>query len=70
MADLVGSELGIEPQINIENSRIGEVTHYVANIGKARALLNYTPRVPLETGIGKAVAWCTDWWARHPEMIP
>lgn len=30
--------------MTVEPSRVGEVTHYVANIGKARALLDYTPR--------------------------
>ncbi len=44
---------------------MGEVTHYVANIGKARALLGYTPQTPLREGIGRAVAWATAYWAEH-----
>ncbi len=70
MANLIGRELGVDPQMKIEQSRVGEVTHYVANIGKARALLDFTPHVPLEEGIRKAVAWCTEWWSMHPEMLP
>jgi UDP-glucose 4-epimerase len=66
MARLVGKALEIEPNMTIEPSRVGEVTHYVANIGKARAILDYTPRVPLEEGIERSVAWSTDWWSKHP----
>jgi nucleoside-diphosphate-sugar epimerase len=62
MAEYIGQALGIKPEMKIEPARIGEVTHYVANVGKARALLGYEPQVPLEEGIRRAVAWCTEWW--------
>jgi nucleoside-diphosphate-sugar epimerase len=65
MAEYVGRALGVEPVMRLEAPRVGEVTHYVANVGKARALLGYEPRVALEEGIPRAVAWCTDWWQRH-----
>lgn len=65
MAEYIGEALGTEPQITIEPSRVGEVTHYVANVGKARALLGYEPLTPLKEGIAKAVAWSLDWWANH-----
>lgn len=65
LAELIGAALGIEPRMKIEPSRVGEVTHYVANIGKARALLGYTPEVSLEEGIKRSVAWSTDWWEAH-----
>lgn len=64
MAEYVGQALGIKPEMRIEPSRVGEVTHYVANVGKARALLGYEPQVPLEEGIPRAVKWCTEWWAK------
>ncbi|MDX1412920.1 MAG: NAD(P)-dependent oxidoreductase [Candidatus Promineifilaceae bacterium] len=66
MANYVGEALGTKPEMNIKPSRVGEVTHYVANIGKARALLDYTPQTPLSKGIPKAVSWCLDWWESHP----
>ncbi|MEZ4511007.1 MAG: NAD(P)-dependent oxidoreductase [Chloroflexota bacterium] len=66
MARFIGETLGVEPDMTIEPSRVGEVTHYVANIGKARALLDYTPTTSLREGIEKAVAWSLDWWAKHP----
>lgn len=65
MAQFIGEALGQEPDITIEESRVGEVTHYVANIGKARALLNYDPQTSLKEGIQKAVTWSTAWWDGH-----
>lgn len=66
MAEYVGEAFGVTPDMRFEPSRVGEVTHYVANIGKARALLGYEPETPLREGIGRAVAWSRDWWAGHP----
>lgn len=65
MAEYIGEALGVRPQIKIEPARVGEVTHYVANIGKAHALLGYSPTTPLREGIRKAVAWSAEWWAKH-----
>ena len=65
MAGYIGQALGVEPMINYAPSRVGEVTHYVANIGKARALLGYSPMTPLREGIHRAVAWSLDWWEKH-----
>lgn len=69
LAEYIGEELGVAPNMTIEPSRVGEVTHYVANIGKARALLGYTPQVPLREGIHRAVAWATAYWAAHNKPI-
>jgi UDP-glucose 4-epimerase len=68
MAEYIGQALGIKPVVHIKPPRVGEVTHYVANIGKARALLGYSPKTPLKEGIERAVAWSTDWWANHPDV--
>jgi UDP-glucose 4-epimerase len=57
LAEYISEELGVTTDITIEPSRVGEVTHYVANVGKARALLGYEPSVPLREGIRRAVAW-------------
>jgi UDP-glucuronate 4-epimerase len=62
MAEYIAEALGKTANMKIEPSRVGEVTHYVANIGKARAILDYNPQTPLREGIHKAVAWSTDWW--------
>jgi UDP-glucose 4-epimerase len=65
MARCVADALGVQPDIVFEPTRIGEVTHYVANVGKARALLDYQPRTPLREGVERAVAWNREWWASH-----
>ena len=57
MAEHVGETLGLEPNITVEPSRVGEVTHYVADISKARSVLGYEPATPLKDGIRKAVQW-------------
>lgn len=57
MAWMIGEALGVKPRMTIEDSRPGEVTHYVANIGKARALLGYEPQVTLQDGIRRAIEW-------------
>jgi UDP-glucuronate 4-epimerase len=58
MAELIAEALGVPVQINVEPSkRVGEVTRYIADISKAVELLGYQPRVPLDEGIRRAVAW-------------
>jgi UDP-glucose 4-epimerase len=63
VANYIGEYLHLVPDINIEPSLIGEVTHYVANINKAKVILGYQPNVPLHEGLHKAVAWCLEWWS-------
>jgi len=66
-AELIGAEVGAEPQIRFAPSLLGEVTRYVADIRKARDLLEWTPTTPLDAGIPKAVGWFREWRDAHPE---
>jgi UDP-glucose 4-epimerase len=66
-AELIAAELGLTPEIAYKPSLRGEVTHYVADIRKARELLGWQPQTPLEAGIPEAVQWFRDWRAAHPE---
>ncbi len=66
-AELIAAELGVEPQIHQAPSLLGEVTHYVADVSKARELLGWEPETPLSDGIPRSVAWFRDWRAAHPE---
>ena len=68
-AELIAGELGVEPQIEYAPSLPGEVTHYVADIRKARELLDWQPQTPLDSGIPKAVAW-NQTWRREHEAVP
>jgi nucleoside-diphosphate-sugar epimerase len=65
-AELIAGELGVTPEINRAPSLLGEVTRYVADIRKARELLDWQPSTPLNEGIPKAVAWFNEWRAEHP----
>lgn len=64
MTDYIAEALGKEPNMTVQDSLVGEVTHYIANIGKARAILDYKPTTSLRDGIHKTVAWNLDWWKK------
>ncbi len=66
-AELIGAELGVEPKITLAPSLLGEVTHYVADLTRARELLGYEPNVSLEDGIPRAVAWFRSRRTAHPD---
>jgi UDP-glucuronate 4-epimerase len=55
-------EVAVDKEANVryESPLAGEVTRYVADISKARDLLEYAPEVPLTLGIRKYVAWCRE----------
>ena len=64
MAGFIGEALGIEPRMTIEPARVGEVTHYVADIAKARSMLGYAPTTTLKEGIRRSVEWQREWQAK------
>jgi UDP-glucose 4-epimerase len=64
MAELVGAAVGVKPRMTLEPSLVGEVTRYVADIKRAQELLGYQPRVSLEEGIERTVAWNREWAER------
>lgn len=66
MAGFIGEALGVKPIINFAPPRVGEVTQFIANIGKARAILGYSPTTPLREGIHKAVDWSINWGFKNP----
>jgi len=57
LVNIIALALGVEPNVRYEPARAGEVTRYVADIAKARALLGYSPDVPLTAGVPRAVRW-------------
>jgi UDP-glucose 4-epimerase len=66
-AELIAEQLEVEPRINTAPARLGEVTHYVADIRKARDLLDWRPTTSLDEGIPKAIGWFRQHRAAHPE---
>jgi UDP-glucuronate 4-epimerase len=67
LVELISSELQVEPGITVEPALLGEVTHYVADVDKARRLLEWEPHTALAEGIPKAVAWFRTHRADHPD---
>jgi UDP-glucose 4-epimerase len=66
-AERIAHELGVEADMTLAPSLLGEVTHYVADLTRARELLGFDPQVPLDEGIARAVAWFREHRAAHPE---
>jgi UDP-glucuronate 4-epimerase len=60
LVNLIETALGKEAKVTYQDPLTGEVTRYVADISKARDLLEYAPEVPLTLGIRKYVAWCRE----------
>jgi dTDP-L-rhamnose 4-epimerase len=58
VAEMLGTVLGlrIEPEIS-GKCRVGDIRHCFADISRARELLGYEPRVPLEDGIVELAEW-------------
>ncbi|MGB7161428.1 MAG: NAD-dependent epimerase/dehydratase family protein [Tepidisphaeraceae bacterium] len=63
LVSLIEMAVGRQAVATYEASQTGEVTRYVADISKAKSLLDYQPQTPLTAGIGKYVKWCrsTGW---------
>jgi UDP-glucuronate 4-epimerase len=70
LAEYIAEAFDVQPQITVEPSRVGEVTHYIANIGKARALLGYEPKTSLREGIFKSVAWSSGFRSHEEAEVP
>lgn len=51
--------LGSESKIVTTSARTGEVTHYIADISKAKKKLGYAPKTSFAEGIRKSVEWYT-----------
>jgi nucleoside-diphosphate-sugar epimerase len=67
VAELIGELTGKDPEVTLAPPLLGEVTRYVADIGRARAVLDWEPSVPLDEGIARSVAWFREWREAHPE---
>lgn len=57
LAETVKKLLKSTSEIAVAPPRIGEVTHYVADITRARESLGYAPKVPFDEGVRRSVEW-------------
>lgn len=53
----IASATGIEPLLGYEQMKPGDVNITYANIDRGKQILNYHPKVPLQTGIENFVRW-------------
>jgi len=54
---LIGAAVGVTPRIENLPEQAGDVPVTCADVSRARALWGWHPRVPIEVGIGRFVAW-------------
>jgi len=59
VAELIKSKLNSNSEIIFKENKTGEVVKYIADISKAKSILNYEPMTSIEKGISEAVAWYT-----------
>lgn len=57
VSDTFQEALGVEANVTYESARVGEVTHYIADISNAKKLLGYNPQTDLKTGLMNAAKW-------------
>jgi nucleoside-diphosphate-sugar epimerase len=57
VAQLIKKFLNSKSRIIIKQNRPGEVVKYIADISKAKKLLNYEPRTDIVKGIKKTIEW-------------
>lgn len=57
LIDLIGRHVGKTPHIETRPLQPGDVTRTFADVTRARAELNYAPRIDIDEGIRRMVAW-------------
>jgi len=57
LVHMIAGELAVEPRIDYLPEQPGDVPITYADVGKARRLLGYSPRVPIREGLKRFVAW-------------
>ena len=57
VSDTFQEVLGVKADVTYEDARVGEVTHYIADINNAKKLLAYNPQTDLRTGLMQAAEW-------------
>lgn len=57
LVSMIANGLNKTPNVTFDDARPGEVTRYVADITKARKLLNYEPQTSLSEGLIRSIQW-------------
>lgn len=59
LAESMKELLESDAEIEVTDSRTGEVTHYIADISKAKRVLGFDPKTPFSEGVRLSVEWYT-----------
>ncbi len=57
LVGLIGRELDVEPLVEYLPNQPGDVPITYADVSKAKRLLSYQPKIPIDTGIARFVEW-------------
>jgi UDP-glucose 4-epimerase len=57
VAQLIKKFLNSKSKIIFKENRPGEVVKFIADISKAKRMLNYQPKIDIKTGIKKSIEW-------------
>jgi nucleoside-diphosphate-sugar epimerase len=57
VATLIKKKMGSQSKISIGKNRTGEVVKYIADISRAKKVLNYKPQITLQKGLDLSVNW-------------
>jgi UDP-glucose 4-epimerase len=60
VAEQIATSVERDIDIDVQSSRTGEVSRYVADISKAEKLIDYDPTCSLSEGIDRTIAWYRD----------
>jgi UDP-glucose 4-epimerase len=63
LVELIGGVIGFSPEVSFEPRRAGEVYKSRVDISKVRRKLGFEPRVSLEEGLDRTVAWYRTHWS-------
>lgn len=61
MIDLLSDALGRTPQVDRRPARPEDLPVTFADLTKAKRLLNYSPKVPIEEGVREFCSWYREW---------
>ncbi len=60
----IENNLNKKAKMSFQPTKIGEVNYYIADISKAKKLLNYQPKTSLKEGVKKTI----EWWRERGEL--
>lgn len=64
LVNYIENNLNKKAKVSFQSTKTGEVNYYIADISKAKKLLNYSPQTQLSEGIKKTI----NWWRERGDL--